>query len=68
MKLWIARDPDGRLKLFESKPELFVSLASPEGAWVVPAGYANSIWINKRAFPEVTFENSPMEVELVIKK
>ena len=25
-------------------------------------------WLNPKLFPEVTFENSPMEVELVLKK
>lgn len=68
MKMWIARESDGRLKIFDSKPERFASQFYPEGAWVVPAGYVNFIWINKREFPEVTFENSPAEVDLVIKK
>lgn len=57
MKLWIARDKDGGLWLFENKPS-----------------YTGSYWkdffetsigeFDYRLFPEVTFENSPREVEI----
>lgn len=61
MELWIARDKSGFVLLFESKPirkgNGFYSL---EGHYYVLFG---------GLFPEVTFENSPQEVELkLIKK
>lgn len=55
MKLWIARDANGELYLYEMEPigtfDYFYS------------SYV-SIKIDKNLFPEVTFENSPQEVEL----
>ena len=65
MKFWIARDPDGTLYLYTKKPkyhsvsEMFIST---NGVWINLSNYGIG------DFPEVTFENSPMEVELVIKK
>ena len=58
MKMYIARDKEGMLALFEDKPTY--------------SGKKRDIWlttdfpfyIDKNNFPEVTFENSPMEVEL----
>jgi hypothetical protein len=60
MKLWIARDLNNSLSLFSNKPKLkFVNM------------HGKRIWIGDFAaavksdlFPEVTFENSPKEVEL----
>ena len=68
MKLWIARDENGRLNLFDVKPEKFIPQNGQETVWTVPRGYLNHIMLSRRMFPEVTFENSPMEVELVLKK
>lgn len=62
MKMWIARNEDGTLTLHKNKPELFFEEA-------IGAYWAGSIYyLPILSFPEVTFENSPMEVELVIKK
>lgn len=66
MKLWIARDVCNiNLKLFFEKP------VEQEGNWVVKhidklnrMYYGNSISIDNDLFPEVTFDNSPQEVEL----
>lgn len=61
MKMYISRDADGELHLNYDKP----------------TKHGGIMWINQRSdfmelypedYPEVTFENSPMEVELVIKK
>lgn len=55
MKLWIARNRNGNLHLFTDKPEIITN------------GYyfgANDCIMNNNLFPEVTFENSPQEVEL----
>ena len=67
MKLWIARDVDNILVLFLNKP-----VCHDSGIWYVPfdsgENPSNTI-IDKNLFPEITFENSPQEVELkLIKK
>jgi hypothetical protein len=67
MKLWIARDIDNILVLFLNKPVL----SSNSGMWYVPfdsKDNPNNIVINRNLFPEVTFENSPQEVELKLIK
>lgn len=60
MKLWIARDEDGELYIFENKPSLvsdmFQNNPSEDYNWFEE--------IPDHWFPEVTFENSPQEVEL----
>ena len=58
MKLWIARDFDGYLNLYVNKP----SLDSDDNVYyVMENDYLN---IDKELFPEVTFENSPQQVEI----
>ena len=59
MKMWIARDYNGSLALYEKEPKLII-----EQFWTGGC----SIWLPPSEYPEVTFENSPMEVELVLKK
>lgn len=65
MKLWIARDRDGELKLFSQIPfydefyESWFALKNDECYGFV--GY-----VDENEIPEVTFENSPQEVELKI--
>ena len=54
LKLWIARDKDGMLHLFRAKPKKFST----------GFGGYNKLYIDPDKFPEVTFENSPQEVEL----
>ena len=71
MKMWIARTPNNGLYLFVNKPFWREDL----GLWCewvkwttesdrLCAGY----YFNPDSFPEVTFENSPMEVEIELKK
>ena len=62
MKMWIARNEDGTLALFKIKPMHFYE----EGSAHYWAGLA--LYLPCNEYPEVTFENSPMEVEIVIKK
>ena len=60
MKLWIARDlEDDKLHLFPGEPhnKLF---------WWTYRNEKNEI--DKTMFPEVTFENSPQQVELKLVK
>lgn len=60
MKLWIARDYRG-LYIFENEPHLVIDRFHSY------AGFILSVQDDK--FPEVTFENSPQELELnLIKK
>ena len=61
MKMWIARDKDGSLALFRYKPfkmryDTFDKFCG------------DIIELDKNLYPEVTFENSPQEVELKLKK
>ena len=62
-KLYVARNQDGSLALFrKKKPKLF---------WDEKVGQywaGSSIWLHPNDYPEVTFENSPQEVELKLKK
>ncbi len=61
MKMWIARNQDGSLALFrKKKPKLFWDEKVGQ-YWV-----GSSMWLHPNDYPEVTFENSPMEVELVL--
>lgn len=61
MKFWIARTKEGFTKgflsIFKSKP-LYIEYIDE---WVDSFGGA---YINNEEFPDVTFENSPKEVEL----
>ena len=58
MKMWIARDKDGELYLYPTEPR--------KGDFRFTCGhvYEDYIQLNCDEFPEVTFENSPQEVEL----
>lgn len=61
MKLWIARNEDGILFLYESKPYLDM-----DNEW--DSDDNDYLVIYESQFPEVTFENSPQEVELKLVK
>jgi hypothetical protein len=62
MKLWIARDKDGSLYLYSEEPSLI--LTEFADAWEGRGIRA----IDDRLFPEVTFENSPQQVEIKLVK
>ena len=62
MKMWIARKEDGTLTLHKIKPKLFFEECIGT-SWT-----GSKYYLPANNFPEVTFENSPMEVELVLKK
>ena len=58
MKLWIARDENGALAVFANEvPTLYDDRRFNNF-------FGEFIVIDSQEFPEVTFENSPMEVEL----
>ena len=58
MKLWIARNKDNNLIVFQSKPIL--------NDWQEWDEILNEdfMLIPEYLFPEITFENSPVQVEL----
>lgn len=60
MEMWITRDSGGALLLHTEKPILYKS----SGIW----DSENWFEIDSNLYPEVTFENSPQEIELIIKK
>lgn len=62
MKLWIARNTDDTLVLFQSKPILGTDFIWKELL------NEDCMYIEEYLFPEVTFENSPQKVELKLVK
>ena len=66
MKFWIARDPDGSLWMYDDEPIL-----SEYGWWRVRRKTDSEIKPDKPLhdwyFPEVTYENSPQQVEVELK-
>ena len=65
MELWIARDKTGYLSLYAKKP-----------VWRYSNTFKHEDWfdgefltlINSKSFPEITYENSPQQVELKLIK
>lgn len=57
MKFWVARDLDGELKLYNEQPIIM-------NGWFSPKRGFEALKLNEQLFTEVTFENSPQEVEL----
>lgn len=62
MKLWIARDKNGALALYTVKPTLCYN-KQYEGTYD-----SQMIDLDEELFPEVTFENSPQQVEVKLVK
>lgn len=65
MKLWIARNESGDLALYYKKPKLNNSY---ELAFYKPSKFGIEYPICSDLFPEVTFENSPQQIELNLVK
>lgn len=62
MKIWIARDRDG-LTLFSDKPEIVhTRMSLPDGLFMSDG---NWVPLPLTIFPELTYENSPWEFELI---
>lgn len=55
MEIWITRDFDTTLKVHFEEPEIF-----PANNWIS----SSEKELDPTLFPEVTFEKSPMKVEL----
>lgn len=65
MKLWIARDKDGELCLYKTKPWKRVNTTHHNDQFDCDDSFMN---IDNDLFPEVTYENSPQEIELKLLK
>lgn len=67
MTLWIARDKNGDIGLYRQRPiwRKVTWLSEPFYDWLGEIGEASFMgYLDPDNFPEVTFENSPQEVEL----
>lgn len=62
MKFWIARDIDNVLCLYKNKPVPY------EGMWCAEKHNDSIGCLDDDVFPEITFENSPQEIELKLVK
>lgn len=60
-KLWIARTKSGKLGLYQFKP----LYDNTYDLWICKHGV---LIVDKKRFLEVTFENSPQEVEIKLVK
>ena len=60
MKLWIARDTDNTLCVYDNMPILSKEV---NGLWVCDK-FTTVNTLSSDYFPEVTFENSPRVIEL----
>ena len=56
-KLWVARDKNGKLCLYETKPERDYDVKIWQAAWFY-------IGVLHNLFPDLTWEDEPMEVEI----
>ena len=66
-KLWIARDENGALFLYDEKPHLkeenpFLSVGVKYKEWIGGRFFC----IDDNLFSEVTFENSPKEILMIL--
>ena len=65
MKMLVARDFDGVLNLYTAKP----SLDSNDNMYYADGDMEDDyLNIDKELFPEVTFQNSPQQVEIKLVK
>lgn len=62
MKVWIARDKNGTLFLYDE------DVPQKTGEHFMQRGFKNVMILSNDLFPEVTFENSPQEAELKLVK
>ena len=60
--LWIARDKNGSLWAYKRKPE------RTEKSFDIEYGVHERMYLDSEDYPEVTWENSPQQVELKLKE
>ena len=69
-KMWIARDKDGELTLFSNKPHRCTDAGWNNESWDVVSmdEFTDTMILDSNMFPDLTWEDEPIEVELVIKQ
>ena len=60
-KLWVARDSDGELYLYNEKPECYNEYFNYSKVWFTDGVYFE---LDNKLFPDITCKNEPIEVEL----
>ena len=69
MKMWIAKhEKQSYVVLFKEKPVKRYDKYTKGWWWESETMYNAYLCLDAESFPEVTFENSPQEVELKLKK
>lgn len=68
--MWIARDKDGDLTLFSSKPHRCTDVGWNNESWDVSSmdDFTDVMILDPNMFPDLTWEDEPIEVELVTKQ
>ena len=72
--MWIGRDKDGELWLFTHKPMRCTAPGWNNEFWDSPDlvdddnDIVSAMTINPNLYPEVTWENEPIEVDLVVSR
>lgn len=71
--MWVARDKDGYLSLFTDKPpRRGKDIGFHSERWYYDTAsiseFTDSMKLNPKLFPDLTWNDEPVEVELVIKK
>ena len=63
--MWVARDKDGELTLYSNKPRRCEFIGWNHESW----DSGNDYWIelDSKLFPDLTWDDEPIEVELVRK-
>lgn len=68
MKLWIARSENGLIAIYKRKPIKKYDTFTQKKYWHLEHATGDYMCLADCSFPEVTFENSPQEVELKLIK
>lgn len=72
-RIWMARDKDGQLSLFTNKPpRRGKDMGFHSESWFFDTRsiykFTDRMKLNPKLFPDLTWDDEPIEVELVIKK
>lgn len=64
MKLWIARSESGLIAIYKRKPYKKYDCFTKTMDWRIDNSTGDYMCLPDLSFPEITFENSPQEVEI----
>ena len=68
--MWVARDKDGQLTLYSDKPHRCMEVGWNNESWDIVSvdnPFTDMMVLNSNMFSDLTWEDEPIEVELVIK-